>query len=172
MKKKLISLALLAGLILSSFTACGQSEEDVAATEEDTRTTTITLTAITGKSTTPEAIEAVQEAMNKLTKSEYKTQVILQLKTEDEYVEFIESQVELIEAEIAAEEEAAAKAKEEAKKKKEAEKAANCRFYAGSCSCWRRGDGGRGLHQAAAGGTGHRSDTAGQSHRLLQAEFV
>ncbi len=125
MKKKLISLALLAGLILSSFTACGQSEEDVAATEEDTRTTTITLTAITGKSTTPEAIEAVQEAMNKLTKSEYKTQVILQLKTEDEYVEFIESQVELIEAEIAAEEEAAAKAKEEAKKKKEAEKAAN-----------------------------------------------
>jgi len=126
MKKKLISLALLAGLILSSFTGCGASEEDPdALAEAETRTTTISLTAITGDSTTPEAIEAVQAAMNKLTKSEYKTQVILQLKTEDEYVELIESQVELIEAEIAAEEEAAAKAKEEAKKKKEAEKAAN-----------------------------------------------
>ena len=114
MKKKLISLVLLAGLILSSFTACGASEEDDGALQEaDTRTATITLTAITGKSTTPDAIKEVQAAMNKLTKSEYKTQVILQLKTEDEYVEFIESQVELIEAEIAAEEEAAAKAKEE-----------------------------------------------------------
>jgi len=126
MKKKLISLALLAGLILSSFTACGASdEEEGAADDAVTKTTTITLTAITGDSTTPQAIEDVQAAMNKLTKSEYKTQVILQLKTEDEYVEFIESQVEKIEAEIAAEEEAAAKAKEEAKKKKEAEKAAN-----------------------------------------------
>lgn len=124
MKKKFISLALLAGLILSSFTGCGASKDDVP-TVDESRTTTITLTAITGDSTTPEAIEAVQAAMNKLTKSEYKTQVILQLKTEDEYVEFIESQVEKIEAEIAAEEEAAAKAKEEAKKKKEAEKAAN-----------------------------------------------
>ncbi len=126
MKKKLISLALLAGLILSSLTACGASEEDPdALAEAETRTATISLTAITGDSTTPEAITAVQEALNKLTKSEYKTQVILQLKTEDEYVEFIDSQVEKIEAEIAAEEEAAAKAKEEAKKKKEAEKAAN-----------------------------------------------
>ncbi|MBQ7982424.1 MAG: hypothetical protein IJ302_02560 [Clostridia bacterium] len=126
MKKKFISLALLAGLVLSSFTACGASEtdEDVLA-EAETRTATITLTAITGDSTTPDAIEAVQKAMNKLTKSEYKTQVILQLKTEDEYEEFIASQVELIEAEILAEEEAAAKAKEEAKAKKEAEKAAN-----------------------------------------------
>ena len=125
MKKKLISLALLAGLILSSFTGCGASEDDAPAADESTRTTTITLTAITGDSTTPDAIREVQAAMNKLTKSEYKTQVILQLKTEDDYVEFIDSQVEQIEAEIAAEEEAEAKAKEEAKKKKEAEKAAN-----------------------------------------------
>lgn len=125
MKKKLISLALLAGLILSSFTACGASEEEDTTAEAETRTTTITLTAITGDSTTPDAIEEVQKALNKLTKSEYKTQVILQLKTEDEYVEFIDSQVEKLEAEIAAAEEAEAKAKEEKKKKKEAEKAAN-----------------------------------------------
>ena len=113
MKKKLISLALLAGLILSSFTACGASEEEDTTAEAETRTTTITLTAITGDSTTPDAIEDVQKALNKLTKSEYKTQVILQLKTEDEYVEFIDSQVEKLEAEIAAAEEAEAKAKEE-----------------------------------------------------------
>jgi hypothetical protein len=125
MKKKLISLVLLAGLILSSFTACGASDEDVTPIDESSLTTTITLTAITGKSTTPDAIGKVQDALNKLTKSEYKTQVILQLKTEDDYVEFVDSQVEKIEAEIAAEEEAEAKAKEEKKKKKEAEKAAN-----------------------------------------------
>ncbi|MBR5871629.1 MAG: hypothetical protein IKZ09_11405, partial [Clostridia bacterium] len=125
MKKKLISLVLLAGLILSSFTACGASEETDTLAEADTRTATITLTAITGKSTTPEAIEAVQAAMNKLTKSEYKTQVILQLTTEDEYVKFIEGQVEKIEAEIAAEEEEAERIKAEKKAKKEAEKAAN-----------------------------------------------
>ena len=93
MKKKLISLVLLAGLILSSFTACGASDEDVTPVDESSLTTTITLTAITGKSTTPDAIGKVQDALNKLTKSEYKTQVILQLKTEDEYVEFVDSQV-------------------------------------------------------------------------------
>ncbi len=127
MKKKFMSLALLASLILSSFTGCGASTDDAedALAEASTQTATITLTAITGDSTTEEAIAAVQAAMNKLTKSDYKTQVILQLKTEDEYVDFIESQVAAIEAEIAAEEEAEAKAKEEAKKRKEAEKAAN-----------------------------------------------
>ena len=114
MKKKLISLMLLAGLILSSMTACGATEEEDpnALDAVDTRTTTITLTAITGDSTTPAAIKAVQDAMNKLTKSEYKTQVILQLQTEDDYVEFIESQVEKIEAEIAAEEERAVEIEE------------------------------------------------------------
>lgn len=127
MKKKLISLALLAGLLISSLAGCGSTEEDADTldTASSTKTATITLTAITGSSTTKDAIQAVQDAMNKLTKSEYKTQVILQLKTADEYVDFIDSQVEAIEAEIAAEEEAAAKAKEEAKARKEAEKAAN-----------------------------------------------
>ena len=127
MKKKLLSLALLAGLLLSSLTGCGSSGEDDSAldTTDSTKTATITLTAITGDSTTADTIQAVQDAMNKLTKSEYKTQVILQLKTEDEYEAFIEDQVAQIEADIAAEEEAAAKAKEEAKARKEAEKAAN-----------------------------------------------
>ena len=127
MKKKLLSLALLAGLLLSSFTGCGSSDdsEDDTMAEASTKTATITLTAITGDSTTPEAIAAVQNAMNKLTKSEYKTQVILQLKTADEYVAFIDSQVEAIEAEIAAKEEAEAQAKAEKKAKQEAEKAAN-----------------------------------------------
>ncbi len=127
MKKKLISLALLAGIILSSFTGCGASDDTTedALAEASTKTATVTLTAITGDSTTEAAIEAVQKAINKLTKADLKTQVILQLKTEDEYVEFIESQVEKIEAEIAAEEEAEKKAKEEKKAKKEAEKLAN-----------------------------------------------
>ncbi|MCQ2432686.1 MAG: hypothetical protein MJ175_08800 [Clostridia bacterium] len=125
MKKKFISLVLLAGLVLSTFAGCsGASDEESTSSSGKDLTATITLTAITGKSTTQDAIEQVQAAFNKLTKSEYKTQVIFQLKTEDEYVDFIESQVEAIEADIAAAEEAAAQAKAEAKAKKEAEKAA------------------------------------------------
>ena len=133
MKKKLISLALLAGLLISSLAGCGSTEEDADTldTASSTKTATITLTAITGNSTTQDAIQAVQDAMNKLTKSEYKTQVILQLKTADEYVDFIDSQVEAIEAEIAAKEEAAAKAKEEAKARKEA-----CEWILLVVLCW------------------------------------
>ncbi|MBO5649263.1 MAG: hypothetical protein J6S76_05065, partial [Clostridia bacterium] len=127
MKKKLLSLVLLAGLILSTLTGCGASakEEEDTTIEPAHMTTTITLTAITGESTTPEAIEKVQAAFNKLTKSEYKTQVIFQLKTEEEYLKYVEEQAKLIEERIKAEEEAEKKAKEEAKKKKEEEKLAN-----------------------------------------------
>lgn len=126
MKKKLISLVLLAGLVLSTFAGCsGAADEETSSSKKKDKTATITLTAITGKSTTAEAIEQVQEALNKFTKSEFKTQVILQLKTEDEYLDFIESQVAAIEEEKAAAEEAAAIAKAEAKAKKEAEKLAN-----------------------------------------------
>ncbi len=130
MKKKLISLSLLAGMLMSAMTGCSlggndEIDEDDLVEQVDTRTTTISLTAITGENTTAEAIAAVQDAMNALTKKEYKTQVILQLKTADEYEEFVASQIEKIEAEEAAAREAAAKKRAEEKAKKEAEQEAN-----------------------------------------------
>lgn len=127
MKKKLVTLLLLSAMLLSSFTACGQETDSATEANEKAQemTATITLTAIVGDSTTPEAIAEVQEAINKLTKSEHKTQVILQMKTASEYEAFIESQVEELEAIIAAEKEADEKRKAEAKARRDAEKAAN-----------------------------------------------
>lgn len=131
MKKKFICLALVAGLLLSALTGCSSSSESSSTdttsstTSSSNKTGTITLTAITGDSTTEDAIQQVQQAMNRLTKSEYKTQVILQLVKADEYVDYIDKTVAKIEEEQTAAEESEAAAKEEAKKKKEAEKAAN-----------------------------------------------
>ena len=128
MKKKLMSLVLLAGLLLSAVTGCSSSTDTESAAEQaakSAKTATITLTAITGSSTTEEAIKDVQAALNKITKSELKTQVILQLTTADKYVDFVDSQVAKIEEEIAAAEEEEARIKEEKKAKKEAEKLAN-----------------------------------------------
>ncbi len=127
MKKKITTLLLLSAMLLSSLASCGQETDSATEAQEkaEEKTATITLTAITGDSTTPEAIAAVQEALNKLTKSEHKTQVILQLKTADEYEEYIESQVEEIEAKIAEKKAAEEKRKAEAKAQREAEKLAN-----------------------------------------------
>ncbi len=124
MKRKLITMALLAGMLLSGLTSCGQDDEEQMA-DASAKTKTLTITAITGSSTTEEAILAVQEAMNKITKSELKTQVILQLKTAEEYVEYVDKQVEALEAEIEAEEARIAEEKAKKKAQKEAEKAAN-----------------------------------------------
>ena len=129
MKIKLwIGLLLLAVFVLAVGTGCTSvkaNEKEMSATEAaSVKTTTITLTAITGDSTTEEAILKVQEAMNVLSKSEYKTQVILQLKTADEYVAFVESQAQKIEEEIAAKEAEEARIRAEKKAKREAEKIA------------------------------------------------
>jgi|GEM_PF-1523167 len=85
MKHKLsvlsVILALLALVVL--FTACGAKEN--TASEGTIKPRTITIYSITGDGTTPEAIAAVQEAMNKITRSMYNTEVILRLYPVDEY---------------------------------------------------------------------------------------
>ena len=129
MKIKLwIVLVLLAATLLSVGTGCtsvNANEKEMSATEAaSNKTTTITLTAITGDSTTEEAIQKVQEAMNVLSKSEYKTQVILQLKTADEYVAYVDAMAQKLEEEIAAKEAEEARIRAEKKAKREAEKIA------------------------------------------------
>jgi len=78
---------------------------------------TVVFSTIKNRSTTDEAIQAVQDAINVITEASFNIHVILRCYTEDEYDEMIEEAIEAIELQI--EEEA-----ELARLKKEAEKAA------------------------------------------------
>lgn len=85
MKRKLsvlsVILALLALVLV--FTACGATENQ--ASESLNKPRTITIYSITGDNTTKEAIEGVQEAMNKITRSLYNIEVVLKLYPASEY---------------------------------------------------------------------------------------
>ena len=89
MMKRIISallcLSMLAGALLMA--GCGEAE-----TPETTETlpATINLLGITEESTTPEAIEAVEEALNRISKNRYKTQINLTLVTADEYIALVD----------------------------------------------------------------------------------
>lgn len=115
MKKKLLSL-LLAVLMLMSImlTSCSNEEDDgtVTLNADSTNTRTVVIAAITGETTTPEAITQVEEALNRVSKSMYKTQVVLRLMTEDEYEDYINDTYTALKEE----EEAAEKAEQEARK--------------------------------------------------------
>ena len=85
MKHKLSFLSVLLALLalVFVFTACGADEN--IASEDSNKPRTITIYSITGDNTTKEAIAAVQEAMNKITRSLYNIEVILRLYPESEY---------------------------------------------------------------------------------------
>ena len=83
MKRKLSLLAVLIAMLslVLFITACGGDENVASATSIPERT--ITIYAITGKTTTAEAVASVQAAMNKITESKFKTHVVLKLFDED-----------------------------------------------------------------------------------------
>ena len=96
MFKRIISLGLclvmLAGTLL--FAGCSGNETttgSVVNTED--LPATINLVGITEKTTTAEAIEFVEAALNKITKTRFKTKVELTLVTADEYIDLIESRI-------------------------------------------------------------------------------
>jgi hypothetical protein len=83
---------MLAGTLL--FAGCSGNETttgSVVNTED--LPATINLVGITEKTTTAEAIEFVEEALNKITKTRFKTKVELTLVTADEYIDLIESRI-------------------------------------------------------------------------------
>ena len=71
MMKRIISLVLCLGILAGAllFAGCGEAE-----TPETTETlpATINLLGITEESTTPEAVKAVEDALNKISKNRYK----------------------------------------------------------------------------------------------------
>ncbi|MDD6798870.1 MAG: hypothetical protein PUE85_00400 [Firmicutes bacterium] len=113
MKKKWLSLILAALMMLSVFlTGCQEEETSKEIdTDERTRPMTITLYGMTNKSTTPEAIELVQDAMNIYTEGQFNTHIILRLYPEEDYFETILKKLEEIEKRIEREEEEAKEAR-------------------------------------------------------------
>ena len=100
MKKKVGALLIVMIMIVGSLlTSCNSNNSEIAPTETR-RPLTITLYCITGDETTPEAVKMVQDAINSITKKRFKTQIILRLYKEDEYVNVIDNLV----ADIALEE--------------------------------------------------------------------
>ncbi len=80
--------------VLMMFTSCSQEEEvtaDIGINVTTRKPITLTLYAITGESTTPEAVEAVEKKLNQLTEVEYSTTLDLRLYTADEYEQALEN---------------------------------------------------------------------------------
>lgn len=93
MKHKLSVLPVLFALLALVFvlTACG-SEGNVQS-EGVIKPRTITFYSITDEATTDEAVQRVQDELNKITESLYKVHVVLKLYPEDEYEEVIKKAI-------------------------------------------------------------------------------
>ncbi len=126
MKKRWVLIVLAALLILPSlFAGCADNTKPKVNTqiEDDTgkaKPLTLTLNAITDKSTTPEAIQAVEDAINEITEGTYNTHIVLKLYPEDEYYSIIEEKFANVVNKIAEEEAEVKRLKEEARSLKAA----------------------------------------------------
>ncbi len=95
MFKRIISLGLCLIMLAVMFAGCGKNNggNTTTTTNTDDLPSTINLIGITDKSTTQDAIDRVEEALNKLSKTRYKTKIELTLVTADEYIAEIEKRV-------------------------------------------------------------------------------
>lgn len=102
MNKRLVCLTLSILMLLTCvFVGCTPTSTD---SEEDDSTDnsakTITMWVVTEDETTDEAKELVNEAFTKITKAKFKTNVVIQFCTEDEYYEKLEGAIEAAQYEI------------------------------------------------------------------------
>ena len=97
MKKRLLCMTLGLIMVLSVLLAgCSNSngdEEDGTEAVEVEGAQTVTMWVITDERTTEEAMNAVEEAFTKITKSKYKINVDIQFYTEDEYYQALEESI-------------------------------------------------------------------------------
>ncbi len=92
MFKRIISFGLCLVMFVMLFASCSP-KETTTVTNPDDLPATINLIGITDKTTTKEAIDLVEEALNKLSKTRYKTKIELTLVTADEYIAEVEKRV-------------------------------------------------------------------------------
>ena len=103
MNKKLVCLTLSILMLLTCvFASCGSKTSDTTEGEEtvDNSAKTITMWVVTEDETTDEAKKLVNEAFSKITKAKFKTNVVIQFCTEDEYYEKLEGTIEAAQREI------------------------------------------------------------------------
>ena len=96
MNKKLVCLTLSILMLLTCvFASCtgGKTTTDETESTVDNSAKTITMWVVTEDETTDEAKEAVNEAFAKITKAKFKTNVVIQFCTEDEYYEKLEGAI-------------------------------------------------------------------------------
>jgi len=100
MKKRLFCLLLSLIMVLSlALTGCSEKDADEAMqdTQEEASEATMTLSMylISENKISAETAAAVQEAVNKITMSKFKTQLVLRYYTEDEYYDVLAEHMEL-----------------------------------------------------------------------------
>lgn len=109
MKRRLVCLTLSILMLLTCLlTACSSGSGDSTGEVTDTvdnSAKTITMWVMTEEETTPQAEKLVNEAFTKITKSKFKTNVVLKFCTEDEYYEKLEAAINANQADILLEEE-------------------------------------------------------------------
>ncbi|MBQ2989527.1 MAG: hypothetical protein IJD59_10520 [Clostridia bacterium] len=94
MFKRIISLGLCLVMLAVMFAGCGKkAATPTTTTNTDDLPSTINLIGITDKSTTQEAIDRVEEALNKISKTRYKTKIELTLVTADQYIAEVEKRI-------------------------------------------------------------------------------
>jgi hypothetical protein len=115
MKKRLFCLLLCLLMITPMVFMAGCSdeteEEETTTSSSGVRAMTLTLYSITDENTTEEAIQLVQDAINKITEVKFNTHIILRLYAEDDYMEALEEKIIAIEKQIALDEAKDASAK-------------------------------------------------------------
>ena len=109
MLKKIICLTLALLMMLAVLTGCADDGDAISEITEDASryTTTLNMWVVTEEDTDAAQAEAVTKAINKITKSKYKTQLNIKYLTEDEYYTKVEAAFTAHEQAIAAAEEAA-----------------------------------------------------------------
>lgn len=95
MSKKIVCLLLALLMVVTVFTSCAGDDSDDAindAKEEASETTvTLSMYLVSEKEVSKEQATAIQEAVNKITKSKFKAQLILHFFTEDTYYEALDA---------------------------------------------------------------------------------
>ncbi len=109
MKKRLIcltmSILMLLACVLTGCSGTDKTDEGEESTV-DNSAKTITMWVVTSDETTEEAKKLVNEEFTKITKSKFKTNVVIKFCTEDEYYEKLEGAINASQAKILLEEEA------------------------------------------------------------------
>lgn len=98
MNKRIISLLLCAIMVLSVIlTGCSQKTDDeaIADVNETASESTMTLTMylMAESEVDPDQVAKIEEAVNKITKSKFKTRLVLRYFTEEEYTEALEEAI-------------------------------------------------------------------------------